>query len=312
MTATVTAVLGQAPDDGATQQPEDLELTSVTTVIGVLEKPALLYWAAGETAAAAVAIAGSLPTRIAEDGEEETIKWLRDARFRRPKGLLSAASLGTCAHHACEEYALTGERPTTGRLTEIVRQEAGPKFDGMTAEIPVLNQMLDQFDGWLQRAQPSYQAAEVTVYSPSYGYAGTSDGFLTIDGYRVIFDIKTSRKSFDAKGSPTGPYPEAALQLAAYRFAEAAAVWRPRRIEKFRRRRYLLSEAEREQAVPVPEVDGGLVIHITPEHCEAFPVRCDEAVHQSFLFLIEAFRWVDRLSKDVIGMPMVYPERGPS
>lgn len=308
MTATEVSteqMLGQAPDDNATEQPDDLRLWSVTTLIGALEKPALLYWASEQTATAAVNVATTLASRIEQDGEAETIKWLRDARFRRPKGKLSAASLGTCAHQACEEYALTGTRPTTGRLTEIVRQEAGAKFDGLTAEIPVLNQMLDQFDGWLERFQPSYQAAEVTVYHPTYGYAGTCDGFLTIDGMRCIVDYKTSREGFDARGNPKGPYPEAALQLAAYRWAEHAAVWRPRRIEKYRRRYYLLSDAEREKAVPVPEVDGGLVIHITPDHCEAFATRCDERVHEAFLYVMEASRWLNGLAKEVIGMPIV-------
>ena len=40
---------------------------SVTTIIGALDKPALLYWAAEETAKAAVTVAKSLPTRIEED-----------------------------------------------------------------------------------------------------------------------------------------------------------------------------------------------------------------------------------------------------
>lgn len=305
MTAVDLAELGQKPDDNATEAPDDYRLWSVTTIIGCLDKPALLYWAAEQTALAAVSVANSLPSRIAEDGEEETVKWLRDARFRRPKGRLSAASLGTCAHQACEEYALTGVRPDRARVAEIIRQEGGAKFDGVDNEAPVLERMLDQFDGWLARFQPEYQAAEVTVYSPKFGYAGTADGFLTIDGMRAIIDYKTSREGFDKRGNAKGPYPEVGLQLAAYRWAECAAVWRPRRIEKFRRRYYLLSDAERERAAPVPEVDAGLVIHITPDHCEAFPVRCDERIHEAFLYVIEASRWMNETSKNVIGLPIV-------
>ena len=297
--------LGQPADDGATELPDDLRLWSVTTLIGCLDKPALLYWAAEQTAAAACNAAATLPRRIEEDGLEETIKWLRDARFRRPKGRLSNAALGTCAHTACEEYALTGNRPDDDRLAEIVRAEGGARFDGVDVEVAVLNRMLDRFDEWLQRFQPSYQATEVTVYHPEYGYAGTCDGFLTIDGVRLIIDYKTSREGYDARGNAKGPYPEAALQLAAYRHATHAAVWRPRRIEKFRRRYYLLSDAERDRAVPVPEVDGGAVIHITPDHCEAFATRCDERVFESFLYVVEASRWLNGLSKDVIGLPIV-------
>ena len=121
---------------------------------------------------------------------------------------------------------------------------------------------------------------------------------------RFIADYKTSKKSTDAKGKATGPYPEVALQLAAYRYAEMAAVWRPRRMEQFRRRYYLLGEAEKAMAVPVPEVDAGLVIHITPEHCDAYPVDCDQSVHRAFLFVLEAARWQFQTSKTVIGLPL--------
>jgi hypothetical protein len=67
----------------------------------------------------------------------------------------------------------------------------------------------------------------------------------------------------------------------------------------------LLGEDERSVAVPMPEVDGGVAIHISPEHCTAYPVRCDEAVFEAFLFVAEAFRWANDLSKTVIGPPLV-------
>lgn len=310
-TLTIPDGIGQSPIEGAEQQAGDLVCWSVTTIIGVLHKEGLVYWSAEETAKAAVAVAKSLPTRIDEDGVEETIKWLRDARFRRPRAELSSASLGTCCHQAAEEYALTGVRPDDARLGEIIRSEAGERFPaaGMKAETATLNRMLDQFDGWLQAFSPTYQAAEVTVYSPTYGYAGTADAFLTIDGVRFIVDYKTSRKSWDTRGKATSPYPEqVAPQLAAYRHAEMAAVWRPRRTERFRRRYYLLGTDEQDLAVPVPEVDTGLVIHITPEHCDAYPIRCDEEVHEAFLFLQEAFRWANETHKTAMGDPLAPQE----
>lgn len=297
--------LGQPAEDVKDEQPGDQRLWSVTTIIGCLDKPALLYWAAEQAAHAAVASAKSLPARIDEEGEDQVVKWLRDARFRRPKNRLSATSLGTVAHQACEEYALTGQRPDPDRIAQLIHAEAGPRFDGTTAETAVVEKMLDQFDGWLQRFTPAYQATEVTVYSPRWGYAGTTDAFLEIDGVPYIVDYKSSRDGFDARGNPKSPYPESALQLAAYRHAEGAAVWRPRRIERFRRRYYVLSDAERAMAVPVPDVAGGLVIHLTPDHCEAFPVRCDTRVHEAFLFVLEAARWQFDLSRDVIGTPLV-------
>jgi len=279
--STTTAELGQAPVDLKDAEPDDLRLWSVTTVIGALDKPALVYWSAEQTALAAVAAVKSLPQRIEEDGETETVKWLTGARFRRPRGQRSATELGTAVHEACEEYALTGVRPD-------VDAEVAP--------------FLDQFDRWLDRFQPSYQATEVCVYHPTYGYAGTADAFLTIDGTRFLADYKTSRNTLDGKGNLRTPYPEqVGLQLAAYAGAELAAVWRPRRMEKFRRRYYLLSESERAQAVPVPTVDAGLAIQITPESCEAYPINISEPVFEAFLHVQEAARWVNETSKKVMG-----------
>lgn len=290
----VPAALGQPAIEGATPGDDDVQLWSVTTILGALDKPALLYWAAEQAALAAVHNEATWRGMLADDDPAcahtdaatcPALKWLRDARFRKPKGMRSATELGTAVHEACERYALTGTRPE-------VDDEVRP--------------FLDRFDDWLGRFGPVYQATEVAVFHPELGYAGTADGFLTIDGVRYIFDIKSTRKALDSSGNPSTPYPEqVALQLAAYRWATYAAVWRPRRAEKFRRRYYLLSPDERAAAVPVPEVDTGLVIHITPEACEAFPMVCDESVFESYLAAQDAARWLFQDSRRVMGEPLV-------
>ena len=62
-------------------------------------------------------------------------------------------------------------------------------------------------------------------------------------------------------------------------------------------------------AVPVPEVDIGLVIHITPEHCEAWPMECGAEIHKAFLYVLEAARWMFQTSKTVMGLPLQPPSR---
>lgn len=265
--------------------PDDERMWSVTTIIGVLDKPALIYWAADITAQAAVDDLDTVNV-MARKNPAAAVEWLKGARFRRPPGQRSASDLGIAVHSACEEYALSGTRPD-------VDAEVAP--------------FLASFDQWLQIWTPSYQAAEVTVYSPTYGYAGTCDGFMTIDGVPTIFDYKSSRESFDKKGQPRRVYPEIGLQLAAYRYAEMAAIWRPRRFEVFKRRYYLLSEAERALAVPVPKVEGGLGIMITPEHCTAYPVRCDEAVFERFLYVLEAAAFPLEMAQTIVGSPLEGP-----
>jgi hypothetical protein len=290
-------------------EDDDVTLWSVTTIIGALDKPALLYWAAEQAAAAAVDNLSTWQAMLEDRGREEAVKWLRDARFRQPKTVLSAAELGTIAHTVCENYALSGVKPDRDFITDLVAH-AGSKQTDIQGETDVVATMLNQFDSWLHRFQPQYQATEVAVYSETYGYAGQSDAFLTIDGVRFIVDYKTTRAPFDNKGKLKTPYPESVgLQLAAYRGAECAAVWRPRRFEKFRRRYYLLSAAERELAVPVPEVDTGLVIQLSPESCESYPIRCDQEVHTAFLYVLEAFRWLQETSKTVMGERLT-PQEG--
>lgn len=290
MTAAVdTATIRRpAPEDVPRKGSDDAELWSVTTIIGALDKPGLMYWACEKSAVAAVNQQATWQGMVTDEGDAcdhqsadtcSAVKWIRDARYRKVPGEKSDTEMGTDVHAACEEYVITGARPD------------------VTADV---EPYLRQFEDWCQRAQPAYQAAEMTVYSPTYGYAGTCDAVLTVGGVRAIVDYKTSRKVVDSRGNKRGPYPEVALQLAAYAHAEFAAAWRPRRFEKWRRRYYLLSEHERANAVAVPEVDAGLVIYITPEYCDAYIVDVSERVHRAFLYVLEAHRWQVETSRVVL------------
>jgi hypothetical protein len=271
------------PRDEAVVQPadDDERLWSVTTILKESSSnQGLIEWAASETAKAAVGGLRTLQAILDDSGADEAVKWLKDARYRPRKGERSAAELGTAVHHACETYALTGVKPT-------VDAEVAP--------------FLDQFDRWVQAHQPEYEAAEMTVYSPTYGYAGTLDGIIKVDGARVVADYKSSKKDRDDKGKLRSPWPDVALQLAAYRYADFAGPWRTRRYESFRRRYYLLNAEERQDAIEIPEVDGGLCLYLTPERCEAYPVRCDKTIFMAFLYAVERARWSLETQRTVLG-----------
>lgn len=293
--------------DVADAGEQDAQYFSVTTILkGAIPSPGLEYWAIQQAAFAAIDSKATWQAMLEDQGRAETVKWLVAARFRKPKITLGAAELGTVVHKVCEVYALTGEKPTREFVTELVVMHAAPTVD-IEQEVHIVGQMLQQFDIWLQRFQPEYQAAEMAVYSPKFGYAGQLDAILTINGVRFVCDYKTRREPLTNQGKPQTPYGETALQLAAYRHAELASIWRPRRVEKFKRRFYLLSPEEQELAVPVPEVDSGLCILLTPASCESFPMRCDEEVFNSFLYAFENFRWADQMSKTVVGDPLLAP-----
>ena len=124
---------------------------------------------------------------------------------------------------------------------------------------------------------------------------------------RFIFDIKTSRDDYTHDKKLRQPYPEVALQLAAYRHAELAAVWRARQVEHFKRRYYVLSDTERALAVPVPQVDAGVAVLLTPTRFAVHPVRCDTSVHDAFLHLVDVAHHVLDVGPDVVLPPLIPP-----
>lgn len=290
MTPTQLIPADRGPTEVERPAEGDQPFVSVSTILHVIDKPALVAWAANETADAAIEMGGqALDTLIDKMGVDEVRNTLSRARFRGPgPGRKSAKDLGSAVHQACEVYALTGERP------EIDDPEVGV--------------FVDRFEEWCDKAQPTYTAAELTVYHPTFGYAGTADCFLDLDGLPVIGDYKTTRKGHDDRGKPTHPWPEAALQLAGLRYAEMAATWRARRYgPTWNSRVYLLSADELAMADPVPPVEAGVIIHITPEACAAYPMVCDERVYETFLHCLELYRWNDGLAKVAVGPAIEYP-----
>lgn len=272
---------------------DDERLWSVTTILKAFgDSEGLIHWSVEETCKAAIEDHDLLGNILERKGPSDAIAWLRDARFKSARGTRSATKLGTDCHAAFEQYVVTGKRPPMGeQLIEGVMDDE-------------LVPYLDSFELWLDRFQPEYVAAEVTVYNPQFGYAGTADGYCIIDGLPVILDYKTSKTSFDGRGKRKRPWTDVALQLAAYRAAPLAAVWRARKFEQWSRRYYLLNAEERELAVPTPEVEGGIVVHVTPHHCDIYPVDCGPAVFEAFLYATEAARWSLQTSKRVLGEPL--------
>lgn len=264
---------------------EDTRLWSVTTVLKVLASGGLDYWSKEQVAKALVGIRHSLVQRVDEDGEDEVVKWGINATYRKPKDRRSASQLGTDFHAIAEEIAITGTHgPVDAELAPLVAQ----------------------FEDWLARAQPTYTAAEMPVYSLKYGHAGTCDGGLILQDVPLILDYKTTAEPYNRQGQLKRPYPDAAIQLSAYRNSEWAVPVSPRRWEQHGRRYYLFGQPERDNAKPVPKYDGGIVIHVTPVSCEAYWATCDEETYQSFLYIEEAARWQNDLSKTAIGDKLIF------
>ena len=158
---------------------------SVTTILQVAPKPALINWAKKFTAEYAVDHFDAFKALV-EDDPMAAVDWLKGAAWRDRD---RKAELGSHVHAAAEAYVL------------------GQPFPTWPAEV---KPRMEAFVAFLTECKPVFEQVEASVYSPKWNYAGTLDGIAKIDGRLLVGDYKTGKAI----------YPETALQLAAYRHAE--------------------------------------------------------------------------------------------
>jgi hypothetical protein len=250
---------------------------SVTTIIdGAFPKPALLGWAVKQTAIYAIENLdllrlhlkkdlnehGQLPPPDPETGKpsgeggQEAYKLLWNGRFAKSQ---RAADLGSRVHEAIETYVLDKPAP------------AWPKDIA-----PYLEQAL----AFLRHFEVMVEMTEAAVYNRMQKYAGRLDMIATIADKRWLVDFKTG----------SGVYPEAALQMAAYKNAEF--IGKPDKTEE-----------------PMPEIECAAVVHLQPTHYSFIPVDIGETVYNHFLYGREVFRWTEFDSKQVVSDPVPNLER---
>lgn len=304
MSTTALPFTAQAEaDEASPAKPGDDRLWSVTTVCKTVGTPdGLIYWSVARAADCALDDA-ELIMSMAERSRDTARKFIIDARWRPRAGLsLTDADVGTWFHSLAEEWVVTGARPPRDRVVALYPGKPDALLPG---DLDAVGLLLNSFDLWLTHHQPEYHAAELTVYNRRFNYAGTLDGICSINGDRWVLDYKTSLdRDVDQRKGRKRPFHSSALQLTGYRFAEFAAVWRARRYEVHSRRYYLLSQTERGMALPMPQVDGGLVVHVTPDHADSIRATCDEdTFRDGFRAALAAARWVYLLADDALDLP---------
>lgn len=227
------------------------KMVSVTTIIsGGIPKPALVRWAAKAVAEYAV----DNPEKWDSLDRDEAIDLLKGSPYRdRDK----AANLGSAVHDEVESIILG--RPT------------------VEPPLPV-RPYVQQFRAWVKAFTPTFEASEMTVWSPTYGYAGTLDLICTIPGYgRGLVDVKTGK----------GVYGEVALQLAAYRYAD-----------------YVRTPDGAQHKID--EVDWCGVLHLSPTGYQLLRVVADKTQFEAFLQAKAVREWVAG-SKSLVGAPLCSP-----
>lgn len=122
---------------------------------------------------------------------------IKEAKGESVRRRDSGGNTGTEVHAMVEQY-LKGEDVVMGKRS------------------PDVQNAFVAFVKWFDQSGAKVLSVEEVVYSQLYGYAGTHDCILEIDGKVYLCDLKTTNSS---KVAPNGVYAEYFVQLGAYAFA---------------------------------------------------------------------------------------------
>lgn len=228
------------------------KVPGVTTVLGKgFPKPALTNWAVKTAASLAV----DQWDELADLPVTERLERIKRAPWEDRD---AAANRGTEVHRLAEHLA-------AGEKVDVPDELAG--------HVESYVRFLDEWD-------VTPVLLERPVFNRAFSYAGTLDLVADLaDGTRRLIDVKTNR---------SGPFPEVALQLAAYRFAEC----------------YLDEEAE----IPMPEVDACAVCWVRADGYELVPVTAGETQLRMFRYVAMVAGFIDAPRDAVIGDALAPPQ----
>jgi len=162
---------------------------SVTSVLGILDKPNLRRWYGTQDATATL--------MLEREGKLEGVDTEQAVHIMRERGLGAeakrdaGASRGTAVHDALQAYCESGKIPKLADYSDEVRGYV----QGVAA--------------WILEASPEPVMCEQIVGSPEHGLAGRFDLIANIRGVRSLCDLKTS--------GGAGKYPESHAQMGGYR-----------------------------------------------------------------------------------------------
>lgn len=250
---------------------------SVTTVIGLMEKPAVMAWAKKNVARAALRHSGTIREMLADTGEDDVINFLvREADRERD----TAAKLGSGVHLLADMASRNALRgPVAGTTAFQVSEQEMPylaAFRGFLGRYGASNIVSSEKIVWSENGYAG--TYDLLMQMPCYNDCGGPDGGQTVgvkDGKGCaipdlwLIDIKTSK----------GYYPEYGLQLAAYRWADSIIL------------------PGDPGVYPMPQVQRTGVLHLRPDQYPDTGWRLVEYPtdykldYMPFLGLLEAYQW---------------------
>jgi len=159
----------------------------VTSIVGILDKPALLYWVNRLDAEYLEEVLQPGMT-IDELNKVAIISGIKGLFRKKSK---DAADIGTAVHAYLETYLKAG-----------INKQPLPELPVN----PLIRKAVLAFIGWTKENNVKFLNSELKVYSKNHKYAGTLDAEAIVNGKKAIVDFKTS----------SGIYPEMYIQASAY------------------------------------------------------------------------------------------------
>lgn len=202
----------------------------------------------------------------------------------------AAGAIGSDVHSEAEAHVLRLARETSEAAIEGTEPPDWPD--------PLLDHMRS-FKAFLAEWEPQYLATEATVFNRPQAYAGTLDAIVLVRVAKLLEAIARVGDPIPAWLAGRDPdslvtgvvdykagravYPEVGLQLSAYSRAEFVGL------------------PDRTTEAPLPAIDFGAVLHITPRGYRFRLVRIDDVVFNAFLFAREVYRFTKEISSEVLG-----------
>jgi hypothetical protein len=274
------------------------QMISVTTVLGATQgKPWIPPWAAKLAAEYAVDNIGMLARLAASEGRDAAVKVAKDqARLLRER----KADAGTYVHDVVERLILWSAEPYGSDIALPLLPDhlQDADYDGEPLG-DVADSMVAGWMNFVADFRPGFLAAEMAVFHPEMGYAGTLDMICRLRGY----GIGNGERLIAAPGqatdlcidNKTGRHLDVTYreQQAAYRRAAECAL-------------------PLGQVVPMPPTDAAAVLHLRPEFDRGYRLMLvsrdnDARAWATFTRALEVFR--DREAARAKPGKVVYPLR---
>lgn len=180
-----------------TEGEQRLRVPSVTTVLGILDKPALFHWSAKITREGVCELdrEGKLPNLSGEKSAWALKAALDENNLSHTSKRDTAATRGTSVHDALELWATDGKVPNP--------QDFPPADRGYVKALA----------SYLADHEPVFLQSEVPVGSFEHKFAGRLDHIIEVDGQPAILDLKTSKDLYREVHIQTAAYAMAASEM---------------------------------------------------------------------------------------------------